>query len=97
RLGPPPARLGLVASLVVQERGQDDERVDLKELRLPVLEGPLPEVHDVAVPTPEGRHSAVGLLVGDVLPPAEDRLQRKADEEENADDDAEAVVPPQVA
>src|SRR4051812_8541234 len=66
------AVLGLVAALVDQVGRRHDQHQALEQLRLPVLERPLAEVHDVAAIAEHGRRLALGRLVGDVLPPAED-------------------------
>src|SRR4051794_33557906 len=89
------AVLRLMAALVDQVRRQDDQEEDLEEFRVPVLERPLPEVDDVAVPAPERGLLPLARLVGGVLPPAEDRVEDEAGEEEDADGDAEAVVTPE--
>src|SRR3954449_213897 len=89
------AVLRLRAALVDQVGRGDDQEEDLEELRLPVLERPLAEVDDVATPAEHRRVLALGRLVGDVLPPAEDRVQEEAREEDREHEDAEAVVAPE--
>lgn len=72
-----------------QDGGEHDEREELEELRLPVLEGGLAEFHD----EPAGLD---GLVVGSLLVrirlPLGDALTDPAHEEEGAEGDAEPEV-----
>src|SRR6185369_6844319 len=87
--------LRLVASLVHEGSGENDQEEDLEKLGLPVLERPLAEIDDETVRAPEGRRAIVLRLIGDVLPPAEDSVEHERQQEQDPDNDAEAVVAPE--
>src|SRR3954451_20902124 len=86
---------GLRTPLVDQEAREHDERRQLEELRLPVLERPLRPDPAVPVVAQERRVRTVLSLLGGVLEPAGDRVPHEAPEEEDGERDAQPVVAPE--
>src|SRR4029453_12546575 len=86
--------LGLGAAVVDQDGGHHDEREQLQELRLPVLQRRLPELHPEVR---QVRHLAVGRLLVGERRPFGDALRGPAHEEQDREGQAEAEVAPETA
>jgi hypothetical protein len=77
--------------VVDQDRGEHNEREELEELRLPILEGGLTESDDVSR---ERGCLTVGTDILDVGTPLGDRLADPTEKEEREERDRESEVGP---